>query len=147
MGGAANRRWRAGSLCRPCPAAWRPCDDRRMTATLRIELFVADLDACVDFYARVLRFGVVQDERTTGYVFLRRDAVKIGAVLTADSRREFRRPPMGIEIVFEVDDVERERDAVAASWVLDEDLVDRPWGLRDFRIIDPDGYLLRVTNR
>ena len=23
----------------------------------------------------------------------------------------------------------------------------RPWGLRDFRIVDPDGYYLRVTSR
>jgi len=35
----------------------------------------------------------------------------------------------------------------AAGWPLDEDLQDRPWGLRDFRILDPDGYYLRITNR
>jgi hypothetical protein len=25
--------------------------------------------------------------------------------------------------------------------------LDRPWGLRDFRVADPDGYYLRVTTR
>ena len=28
-----------------------------------------------------------------------------------------------------------------------EDLGDRPWGLRDFRVLDPAGYYLRITDR
>ena len=28
-----------------------------------------------------------------------------------------------------------------------EDIVRRPWGLQDFRVIDPDGYYLRITHR
>jgi hypothetical protein len=36
---------------------------------------------------------------------------------------------------------------VAAGWPLEEDLQDRPWGLTDFRILDPGGYYLRITNR
>jgi hypothetical protein len=26
-------------------------------------------------------------------------------------------------------------------------LTDQPWGLRDFSVVDPDGYYLRVTHR
>ncbi|MGD0561095.1 MAG: VOC family protein, partial [Streptosporangiaceae bacterium] len=54
--------------------------------------------------------------------------------------------PTGTELVLETDDVTAERDRiVAAGWPLDEDLTERPWGLTDFRIYDPDGYYLRVT--
>ena len=35
----------------------------------------------------------------------------------------------------------------AAGWPLAEDLRDRPWGLRDFRVLDPAGYYLRITDR
>ena len=28
-----------------------------------------------------------------------------------------------------------------------EDLRARPWGLRDFRVLDPAGYYLRITDR
>jgi catechol 2,3-dioxygenase-like lactoylglutathione lyase family enzyme len=28
-----------------------------------------------------------------------------------------------------------------------EDLAGRPWGLRDFRLLDPSGYYWRVTGR
>jgi lactoylglutathione lyase len=50
--------------------------------------------------------------------------------------------------VLEVDDVAGERDqVVVAGWPLEEDLRDRPWGLKDFRILDPAGYYLRITDR
>ena len=49
-------------------------------------------------------------------------------------------------LVLRVDDVEDERDrVVAAGWPLHEELQDRPWRLKDFRILDPAGYYLRIT--
>ena len=45
-------------------------------------------------------------------------------------------------------DVAAERDQItAAGWPITEDLRDRPWGLRDFRVLDPAGYYLRITDR
>ncbi|MGD0246662.1 MAG: VOC family protein [Streptosporangiaceae bacterium] len=62
--------------------------------------------------------------------------------------RAARLPPAGVELVLEVDDVGGDRDrVVGAGWPLEQDLQDRPWGLTDFRIIDPAGYYLRVTSR
>jgi lactoylglutathione lyase len=56
--------------------------------------------------------------------------------------------PTGVEIVIEVDDLVAERDAiVTAGQALDEDIVERPWGLADFRVLDPDGYYIRFTTR
>ena len=55
---------------------------------------------------------------------------------------------LGVEIVIEVDDVEGWCERVAASGhPILKPLQERPWGLRDFRISDPDGYYLRVTSR
>jgi lactoylglutathione lyase len=121
-----------------------------MDMTLRFEIFPADLDATVDFYQRVLGFQLTDDRRgQDDYVALRRGAVRVGAVLAAvPDERAARRPPTGVELVLEVDDVAAARDrVVAAGWPLDDDLHDQSWGLRDFRILDPDGYYLRITNR
>jgi uncharacterized glyoxalase superfamily protein PhnB len=53
-----------------------------------------------------------------------------------------------VEIVLEVDDVVGWRDRVLASgYPILEPLQERPWGLTDFRIADPDGYYLRLTSR
>jgi lactoylglutathione lyase len=126
-----------------------------MEMTLRFEIFPSDLDEVVDFYTRVLRFGVTKDQRhePSAYVSMRRGAVQVGAARRAvpeavPDARAARLPPAGVELVLEVDDVGGERDrVVAAGWPLEQDLQDRPWGLTDFRIIDPAGYYLRVTSR
>jgi lactoylglutathione lyase len=120
-----------------------------MDMTLRCEIFPADLDVTVDFYQRVLGFQLTDDRRDEDYISLRRGAVQVGAVRsTPPDAHAARQPPAGLELVLEVDDVDAERDrVVAAGWPLDADLGDREWGLRDFRILDPDGYYLRITNR
>jgi predicted enzyme related to lactoylglutathione lyase len=123
-----------------------------MEMTLRFEIFPDDLDATVDFYTRVLQFALSKDERDdpSPYVSLTRGNVHIGAAraaLTGDVRAA-RLPPAGVELVLEVDDVAGERaHVVAAGWPLSEDLQDRSWGLTDFRILDPAGYYLRITDR
>jgi lactoylglutathione lyase len=77
-----------------------------------------------------------------------RGTVRIGVARRPVGGSAGRRPPVGVEVVLEVDDVAGERDqVVAAGWRLDEELQDRPWGLTDFRLVDPVGYYLRITNR
>jgi catechol 2,3-dioxygenase-like lactoylglutathione lyase family enzyme len=122
-----------------------------MEMTLRVEIFPDDLDAIVDFYTNVLRFRVTKDQRDQpdAYAYLERGSVRIGAARRAvGDVSAARLPPVGAELVLEVDDIADERDrVVAAGWPLDADLQDRPWGLTDFRVLDPAGYYLRITNR
>jgi lactoylglutathione lyase len=117
----------------------------------RFELFVADLDAFADFYTRVLGFAIADDRRddTPPYLSVRRGGVRIGAVHAWEPvDRSARALPTGVEIVLETDDVAAERDRVVAlGWPLDDDLRERPWGLTDFRVLDPDGYYLRLTSQ
>lgn len=122
-----------------------------MGMSIRIEIFPEDLDVTVDFYTEVLGFELVSDRRDDPepYVALRRDEVHVGALrsITAKRRAE-RRPPVGVEVVLEVDDVDAELERVrTADWPIAEELEARPWGLRDFRVLDPSGYYLRITNR
>jgi lactoylglutathione lyase len=127
------------------------CHHPIVEMTARFEIFPDDLDLTIDFYTRVLRFRLAADRRDEpiAYVFLQRGGVRIGAVRAeAPAARAVRLPPTGVELVLEVDDVRAERDAVtAAGWPLSADLQRRPWGLTDFRILDPDGYYLRITDR
>jgi lactoylglutathione lyase len=100
--------------------------------TLRFEIFPSDPDEVVDFYTRVLRFGVTKDQRhdPNAYVSMQRGAVRVGAAQrVVPDARAARLPPAGVELVLEADDVGGERDrVVAAGWPLEEDLQDRAWG-------------------
>lgn len=122
-----------------------------MPMSVRFEIFPSDLDATAHFYTTVLGFTVVRDERRNRYPYLalERDEVRIGAAQRTDSvRRDERRPPTGVEIVLEVDDLAAEHARVLkANWPVAEAPRDQPWGLRDFRLLDPSGYYLRITGR
>ncbi len=126
---------------------------------VRFELFVDDVEASVRFYRATLELTPPETWSSDGYVSLRGGAVTIGiqnhANLPAD--HHFSREHLagargvGVEIVIEVDDIDGAY-AVASSEAERnqgriEPLGDRPWGARDFRLIDPDGYYVRVTSR
>ena len=123
-------------------------------ATLRLELFVRDVDASVRFYADVLRFQI---EHVQGsYTAVRRGQVVLGLGQQDNLPRGHYFSPdalvgrkgVGVEVVIEVDDVDADYAHVTElAWPIAVELGARPWGLRDFRIVDPDGYYLRVTSR
>ena len=86
-----------------------------MAATLRCEIFPADLDATVAFYVSVLGFELVRDERDrpSAYVALARDTVQVGAAARPEvPDRGQRRPVTGVELVLEVDDLDEEHARV-----------------------------------
>lgn len=54
-----------------------------------------------------------------------------------------------MEIVLELDDRDELRELYhrcQARGVVVAALREQPWGLEDFRVVDPDGYYLRVTH-
>ena len=121
-----------------------------MPTSLRLEIFPADLNATVRFYVDLLGFALATDRRADAmpYLALERDGVRIGAVAVPGGLAAQRRPPTGVEIVLEVDYLHVERDRIRlAGWPIEEDIMRRPWGLQDFRVLDPDGYYLRFTSR
>ena len=125
-------------------------------AGLRLELFALDMEASIAFYTRVLGFELSRHE-PGDYASLRLRGVVLGIGPVTKLPEEggyfgrevaTLRRGLGVEIVIEVDDVEGCHERVAASGhPILEPLQDRPWGLRDFRISDPDGYYLRITSR
>ena len=105
---------------------------------LRLELFVEDLDTSIAFYAGL---GFAVERREHDYASLRWG----DAVIGLNSRPQDRRGT-GVEIVLEVEDLDVAHAAVrAAGHPLAAEPTDRPWGVRDFRLTDPDGYYLRIT--
>jgi lactoylglutathione lyase len=125
---------------------------------LRFELFVEDVERSVAFYGAVLGLRPAAGYDPQGYVPVSAGAVRIGlqrrTALSADHHfrpSHFAGPRgVGVEIVVEVDDVDaaftQAREAAVNRGGRVEPLATRPWGQTDFRLIDPDGYYVRVTS-
>lgn len=132
-------------------------DNGRMR--LRMELFVDDLEASVAFYVQAL--GFVVERRSPGYVSVRRGDVVLGLGPVSglpelgdgpgfsQERLAGRVRGLGVEIVFEARDRAELRllyEHCTNAQVVVEELRERPWGLADFRVGDPDGYYIRITH-
>ena len=122
--------------------------------TSRFELFVDDPDRSAGFYTAVLGFELAGASES--YRSLRRGGVRIGIGDAGHLGEGHHFMPeivsgrrgLGVEIVLEVDDVETLHAHVQRSgYHIHEALTSRPWGLSDFRLVDPDGYYLRITSR
>jgi lactoylglutathione lyase len=126
---------------------------------LRIELFVDNLDASIAFYTELLGFRV--ERRADGYASLRRGGVVLGLGLAAGLSDHDPSGPgpqwagrhgakgVGVEIVLELADAGELAGLHERCRARRPDLEPlrlRPWGLRDFRLFDPDGYYVRVTH-
>ncbi len=123
--------------------------------TLRLELFVTDMEKSIDFYTNVLGFERLKGEPT--YVPVRSGSVLIGLGPAAGLPKQHHFNPevqngrrgLGTEIVLEVDNIQAFFEKVKASGYkkISSPLRKQSWGATDFRIVDPDGYYLRITSR
>ena len=123
---------------------------------LRFEIFTADTKRSVEFYKNILRFEHTREDVNDRYHVVKRGSVQIGIGLAEKLKENhyFRpeileqRKGLGVEIVLEVDDILKEYDEVKKTrYSIESPLVKREWGLIDFRLVDPDGYYLRITSR
>ena len=105
----------------------------------------------MDFYTRVLGFETV-NYQPDDYSVFRKDTIQIA--LQSQSYLPDTHPlkphnhpvGLGIEIVLEVEDVQAAYAQVQAEqWHIADSLAARPWGLQDFRVLDPNGFYIRIT--
>ena|SRR5437867_3926695 len=122
--------------------------------TLRMELFVNNLAVSSDFYCRIL--GFEKEKESERYIAVKSGNAILGLGLLSKlssnhplrPKSPYERVGGGVEIVLEIDDIETYyQRIVSEKYPIQEPLQQRSWGLTDFRIIDPDGYYLRITSK
>ncbi|WP_054860967.1 VOC family protein [Gracilibacillus sp. JCM 18860] len=122
---------------------------------LRLELFVRNIEKSIEFYHNVLGFSLPED-RNKNYLPVRKGDVVLGISEMENlpgchplkARRGGQPFGLGVEIVLEVEEVKDiYQKVVTSGHPIETELTSRPWGLDDFRIIDPDGYYLRISSK
>jgi predicted enzyme related to lactoylglutathione lyase len=123
---------------------------------ITVELHVPDFDAAVEFYANLGFTLVLRQSGELGYMVMRRSRSVIGFYGGTNKVYEhefFKRfdaktpRGYGVEIVIQVENIDEVFRAIKmlGGEVIVEELVERPWGQRDFRVVDPFGFYLRIT--
>ncbi len=124
--------------------------------TLRLELFTSDMKKSVDFYTGILDFTMEGKQINYSYQPVKRGNVifGIGPIRKLSNDHHFNpnlkniQKGYGVEIVLEVDDVAEVYENVKSSgYPVEVPLATQSWGLTDFRVVDPDGYYLRITSK
>lgn len=120
------------------------------------ELDVSDLRVSLEFWCNLLGFRVVYDRPAAGFAFCEREGAQVmlcqinGEWLTGPLERPFGR---GINFQVAVEDVDMLLGYLKkAQWPLFRD-VKETWyrvggeerGSREFLVLDPDGYLVRLS--
>ncbi|RKL64699.1 glyoxalase/bleomycin resistance/extradiol dioxygenase family protein [Salipaludibacillus neizhouensis] len=121
---------------------------------LRLELFVESIEKSVEFYSNVLEFNVPKETKENYRPVRKGDVVLgLGEMKNLTDHHPLKisgsgqQIGLGVEIVLEVEDVnDVYTKVVAKGYPIQTELTKRPWGMVDFRIIDPDGYYLRITS-
>lgn len=119
---------------------------------LHIEFFVEDIARSRAFYTGILGFAVAR-QKADGFTELRRGSATIALndrqILNPDHPARpaaGERIGKGVEVVLVEDSLEELYDHVLASgWPISTPLTKQPWGMTDFRVLDPDGIYIRVT--
>lgn len=114
----------------------------------KFELFVTDAAESIRFY-EVVGFSVVH-AKPDGYSTIRsgRTVMALSPVpwwLPLRVVGVLRHPPIGTEIVLYTGRLDDLRERLVAAGHSPSPVVLQPWGDRDFRITDPDGYYVRLS--
>jgi catechol 2,3-dioxygenase-like lactoylglutathione lyase family enzyme len=117
----------------------------------KFELATTDPSRDVAFYSE-LGFRVVA-KTSYGYVTLKSGPVVIALSPVTSinphdpaSLPKLRRPPIGVEIVlYTNENLEKMHARLKSLGLNPTDIRLQPWGVRDFRLTDPGGYYIRIS--
>lgn len=102
----------------------------------------ADIGATADFYRDLLGFRVDAGDEALGWLSLVRD--NVGVMLSRMSARDGeQRPRFTGALYFRVDDVDTRWLLLCERARVCYPIEDFPYGMREFGIYDPEGYLLQ----
>jgi len=122
---------------------------------IRLELFTSNIENTIIFYQDVLGFKPLNSSSNT-YQPIQNGQVVLGiGLLDSLGNNHYFNSELsdlkfgyGVEIVLEVDNIQLTYNKVKkANIEIESELKKRPWGLKDFRLVDPNGYYIRITSK
>lgn len=120
-----------------------------MVTQSKIEIFTCRVEKTTNFYEELGFYRIIS--KKDKYKTLRRDEFLLSIspipwYLPLFLFRLFKLPPFGIEIVLYFQDIKLIRTRLLNSGYKPGKIKLQKWGVEDFRIIDPAGHYVRISN-
>lgn len=127
-------------------------NDLRKPGFIFVELETRKIDQYIEFFNKVANFKLLR--REGNFALLQTNVGQLLLMSPDDlpNNHPFygkvtgRSQGVGVEIGIVVKNLNQAFEAAKKSgWEISSDIINRRWGLHDFRILSPDGYYLRFT--
>ncbi|KAB2331733.1 MULTISPECIES: VOC family protein [Bacillaceae] len=120
----------------------------------RIEFFVNDIEKSIFFYQNLLKLELSQQgEKSVSFIsnesFLLLTSIEVLDDNHYFKKHNFAKMGGGVEFIIITDQVEEIYKNIKQKNPnsIESDLKLQTWGMLDFRVIDPDGYYIRVSSK
>lgn len=123
-----------------------------MTVLFRVELYVKDIEKSLAFYQDFVGLQLYGRNERCGRFNYDFFSLLITSDATLDGDHYFKRSKSdlkgnGMELIIVVKDLEIVyQRCLENNYVIKVPIEKYDWGMRGFKIIDPDGYFLRITS-
>lgn len=118
----------------------------------RLELFVENLQNSIKFYEEILGLTFFNKNETGAVIKLENVSLLLTQDIVLDENHYFKKGGInpkgkGVEVILVSDNIEKlYKQVLERNYPIESELKLQSWGMKDFRIIDPDGYYLRLTS-
>jgi lactoylglutathione lyase len=120
----------------------------------RIEFFVNDIEKSVFFYQNLLKLELSQQGEKSVSFISDESFLLLTSIEALDDNHYFKKHNFakmggGVEFIIITDQVEEVYKNIKQKNPnsIESDLKLQAWGMLDFRVIDPDGYYIRVSSK
>lgn len=127
---------------------------RGIKMAFRIEFFVKDIEKSVVFYQNLLRLELAQQGENSASFISDESYLLLTSFDVLEDNHYFKKHNFaklggGVEFIIITDQVEELYNSIKQKEPnsIESDLKQQSWGMVDFRVIDPDGYYIRVSSK
>lgn len=125
-----------------------------MNVLFRVELYVKDIEASLKFYQNIIGLELFGRNERCGRFNYDCFSLLITSEKTLDKDHFFKSSAKsdvkgnGFEFIIVVDELEKVyKRCLENNYPIEVAVEKYPWDLRGFKIVDPDGYFLRITSK
>lgn len=124
-----------------------------MSVLFRVELYVKDIEESLKFYQDIIGLELYGRNERSGRFNYDCFSLLLASEKVLEEEHYFNKAHSdvkgnGFELIIVVDELEKVYErCLECNYPIEVETEKYPWDMRGFKILDPDGYFLRITSK